>query len=195
MVRIGILGSVGSGKTFIANIFKELSFNIFSADNEVANIYKNNKIVNKKIAKFFKLKLYKGKINKQDLRDSLKKNPKKFKFLNKTIHPIVRKRLAIFLSRFKKNKLVVLDIPLLVENKMLNFVDILVLVKTRSNSFLSRIKKRKNLDKQFLNILKKQQASEKIKESYADFIIYNSSKNKVKLQVKNIIDKILLIND
>jgi len=195
MVRVGILGSVGSGKTFIANIFKELSFNIFSADNEVANIYKNNKIVNKKIAKFFKLKLYKGKINKQDLRDSLKKNPKKFKFLNKTIHPIVRKRLAIFLSRFKKNKLVVLDIPLLVENKMLNFVDILVLVKTRSNSFLSRIKKRKNLDKQFLNILRKQQASEKIKESYADFIINNSSKNKVKLQVKNIIDKILLIND
>ena len=192
MVRVGILGSVGSGKTFIANIFKELSFNIFSADNEVANIYKNNKIVNKKIAKFFKLKLYKGKINKQDLRDSLKKNPKKFKFLNKIIHPIVRKRLAIFLSRFKKNKLVVLDIPLLVENKMLNFVDILVLVKTRSNSFLSRIKKRKNLDKQFLNILKKQQASVKIKESHADFIIYNSSKNKVKLQVKNIIDKILL---
>ena len=192
MVRVGILGSVGSGKTFIANIFKELSFNIFSADNEVVNIYKNNKIVNKKIAKFFKLKLYKGKINKQDLRDSLKKNPKKFKFLNKTIHPIVRKRLAIFLSRFKKNKLVVLDIPLLVENKMLNFVDILVLVKTRSNSFLSRIKKRKNLDKQFLNILKKQQASEKIKEGYADFIIYNSSKNKVKLQVKNIIDKIIL---
>jgi len=192
MVRVGILGSVGSGKTFIANIFKELSFNIFSADNEVANIYKNNKTVNEKIAKFFKLKLYKGKINKQDLRDSLKKNPKKFKFLNKIIHPIVRKRLAIFLSRFKKNKLVVLDIPLLVENKMLNFVDILILVKTRSNSFLSRIKKRKNLNKQFLNILKEQQVSEKIKESYADFIIYNSSKNKVKLQVKNIIDKILL---
>ena len=192
MVRVGILGSVGSGKTFIANIFKELSFNIFSADNEVANIYKNNKTVNKKIARFFELKLYKGKINKQELRDSLKENSKKFKFLNKIIHPIVRKRLALFLSRFKKNKLVVLDIPLLVENKMLNFVDILVFVKTRSNFFLNRIKKRKNLDKQFLNILKKQQASEKIKESYADFIIYNSSKNKVKLQVKNIIDKILL---
>ena len=75
---------------------------------------------------------------------------------------------------------------------MLNFVDILILVKTRPRSFLSRIKKRKNLDKQFLNILKKQQANEKIKENYADFIIYNSSKNKVKLQVKNIIGKILL---
>ena len=192
MVRVGILGSVGSGKSFVANIFKELGFNIFSADNEVANIYKNNNIVNKKISKFFKLKLYKGKINKQELRDSLKKNPNKFRFLNKIIHPIVRKKLVLFLSRFKKKKLVVLDVPLLVENKMFSFVDILILVKTRSRSFLSRIKKRKNLDKQFLNILKKQQANEKIKENYADFIIYNSSKNKVKLQVKNIIGKILL---
>jgi dephospho-CoA kinase len=112
--------------------------------------------------------------------------------LNKIIHPIVRKKLVIFLSRFKKNKLVVLDVPLLVENKMFNFVDILILVKTSPRSFLSRIKKRKNLDKQFLNILKKQQTNQKIKESYADFIIYNVSKNKVKLQAKNIIDKILL---
>jgi dephospho-CoA kinase len=192
MVRVGILGSVGSGKSFVANIFKDLGFNIFSADNEVANIYKNNNIVNKKISKFFKLKIYNGKINKQELRDSLKKNPNKFRFLNKIIHPIVRKKLVLFLSRFKKKKLVVLDVPLLVENKMFNFVDILILVKTRSRSFLNRIKKRKNLDKQFLNILKKQQANEKIKENYADFIIYNSSKNKVKLQVKNIIDKILL---
>ena len=49
MVRVGILGSVGSGKSFVANIFRKLGFNIFSADNEVANIYKNNKIANKKI--------------------------------------------------------------------------------------------------------------------------------------------------
>ena len=192
MVRVGIIGSVGSGKSFVANIFKELNFNIFSADNEVNNIYKKDKSVNKKISRFFKLKLYNGRIDKQELRNALKKNPKKFSFLNKIIHPIVRKKLVLFLSKFKKNRLVVLDIPLLVENKMFNFVDIFILIKTRSNSFNNRIKKRKNLDKHFLNILKKQQRSEKIKESYADFVIYNSSKNKVKLQVKNILDKILL---
>ena len=192
MVRVGIIGSVGSGKSFVANIFKELNFNIFSADNEVNNIYKKDKSVNKKISRFFKLKLYNGRIDKQELRNALKKNPKKFIFLNKIIHPIVRKKLVLFLSKFKKNRLVVLDIPLLVENKMFNFVDIFILIKTRSNSFNTRIKKRKNLDKQFLNILKKQQRSEKIKEGHADFVIYNSSKNKVKLQVKNILDKILL---
>ena len=192
MIKVGILGGVGSGKSFVANIFKDLGFNIFSADKVVSQIYERNKNINKKISKFFKLKIYQGRINKNELRDSLKKNPKKFKYLNKIIHPIVRKQLILFLSKYKKNKLVVLDIPLLVENKMFNFVDIFVFVKTKSAIFKIRIKKRRNLDKQFLKLLENQQADEKIKKSYADFTIDNSTIGKVKLQVKKILDKILL---
>ena len=192
MIKVGILGSVGSGKSFVANIFKELGFNIFSADQVVSQIYERNKNINKKISIFFKLKLNRSKINKNELRDTLKKNPKKFKYLNKIIHPIVRKKLILFLSKYKKTKLVVLDIPLLIENKMFNFVDIFIFVKTKPNIFKIRIKKRKNLDKQFLKLLENQQADEKIKKSYADFTVDNSTKDKVKLQVKKILDKILL---
>jgi len=194
MIKVGILGSVGSGKSFVANIFKELGFNIFLADQVVSQIYERNKNINKKISNFFKLKLYNGKINKNELRDTLKKNPKKFKYLNKIIHPIVRKKLISFLSKYKKTKLVVLDIPLLIENKMFDFVDIFIFVKTKSNIFKIRIKKRRNLDKQFLKLLEKQQADEKIKKGYADFAVDNSTKDKVKLQVKKILDKILLNN-
>lgn len=192
MIKVGILGSIGSGKSFVANIFKELGFNIFSADQVVSQIYERNKNINKKISIFFKLKLNRGKINKNELRDTLKKNPKKFKYLNKIIHPIVRKKLILFLSKYKKTKLVVLDIPLLIENKMFNFVDIFIFVKTKPNIFKIRIKKRRNLDKQFLKLLENQQADEKIKKSYADFTVDNSTKDKVKLQVKKILDKILL---
>lgn len=192
MIKVGILGSVGSGKSFVANIFKELGFNIFSADQVVSQIYERNKNINKKISIFFKLKLNRGKINKNELRDTLKKNPEKFKYLNKIIHPIVRKKLILFLSKYKKTKLVVLDIPLLIENKMFNFVDIFIFVKTKPNIFKIRIKKRRNLDKQFLKLLENQQADEKIKKSYADFTVDNSTKDKVKLQVKKILDKILL---
>ena len=184
MIKVGILGSVGSGKSFVANIFKELGFNIFSADQVVSQIYERNKNINKKISIFFKLKLNRGKINKNELRDTLKKNPKKFKYLNKIIHPIVRKKLILFLSKYKKTKLVVLDIPLLIENKMFSFVDIFIFIKTKPNIFKIRIKKRKNLDKQFLKLLENQQADEKIKKGYADFTVDNSTKDKVKLQVK-----------
>jgi dephospho-CoA kinase len=192
MIKVGILGSVGSGKSFVANIFKELGFNTFSADKVVSQIYERNKNINKKISIFFKLKLNHGKINKNELRDTLKKNPKKLKYLNDIIHPIVRKKLSLFLSKYKKTNLVVLDIPLLIENKMFNFVDIFIFVKTKPNIFKIRIKKRKNLDKQFLKLLENQQVDEKIKKSYADFTVDNSTKDKVKLQVKKILDKTLL---
>jgi len=192
MVRVGILGSVGSGKSFIANIFKTLGFNVFSADEEVAKIYQNNRIVNNKISKVFRLKLYKNRINKEELRGFVKKYPKKFIFLNKIIHPLVRNKLINFLEKNKNKKLVVLDIPLLIENKLFKFVDIFVFIKTKSRAFNNRIEKRKNLDRSFLKILRKQQVSEKIKEGYADFVILNISKNKVKQQVKNIINKIIL---
>ncbi len=192
MIKVGILGGVGGGKSFVANIFKDLGFNIFSADQVVSQIYERNKNTNKKISKFFKLNLYQGRINKNELRDSLKKNQKNFKYLNKIIHPIVRKQLILFLSKYKKNKLVVLDIPLLIENKMFNFVDIFIFVKTKPNIFKIRIKKRRNLDQQFLKLLENQQADEKMKKNYADFTVDNSIKSKVKLQVKKIIDKILL---
>jgi len=192
MVRVGILGSIGSGKSFVANIFGNFGFNIFSADAEVAKIYKSNKIVSKKISKYFKLKLYKNRISKDDLREFVKKYPKKFKILNRIIHPLVRKELIKFLVKNKNKKLVVLDIPLLIENKLSKFVDIFVFIKTKPKVFNNRISKRKNLDESFLKILRKQQFSEKIKESYANFVVFNNSKNKVKLQIKNIINKIIL---
>ena len=192
MVKVGILGPVGSGKSFVANIFRTLGFNVFSADEEVSKIYQNNRIVNKKISKSFRLKLYKNKINKEELREFVKKYPKKFKFLNKIIHPLVRKELINFLEKNKNKKLVILDVPLLIENKLFKFVDIFVYIKTKSGAFNSRIVKRKNLDQPFLKILRKQQVGEKIKEGYADFVIFNNSKSKVKLQIKNIINKIFL---
>jgi dephospho-CoA kinase len=192
MVKVGILGPVGSGKSFVANIFRTLGFNVFSADEVVSKIYQNNRIVNKKISKSFRLKLYKNKINKKELREFVKKYPKKFKFLNKIIHPVVRKELINFLEKNKNKKLVILDVPLLIENKLFKFVDIFVYIKTKSVAFNSRIVKRKNLDQLFLKILRKQQVGEKIKEGYADFVIFNNSKSKVKLQIKNIINKILL---
>ncbi len=75
---------------------------------------------------------------------------------------------------------------------MFNFVDIFIFVKTKPNIFKIRIKKRRNLDQQFLKLLENQQADEKMKKNYADFTVDNSIKSKVKLQVKKIIDKILL---
>jgi len=109
VIVVGIVGEIGSGKTFVGKIFKYYGYNVFNADKVVHNIYKKNKFINQKILKFFKLN---GKrVNIKDLTNVIIKNPSKLTKLNKIIHPEVKKKLLEFLKKNKKKKLVVLDIP------------------------------------------------------------------------------------
>ena len=115
MIKIALVGDIGSGKTFIASMF---SYPTFNADNEVAKIYSADiecfKKLKKKLPKFF----YKFPIGKKDLIKAILHNNQNLKKITKVVHPIIKKRLKVFLKHNKKKKLVILDIPLYLENKL-----------------------------------------------------------------------------
>jgi dephospho-CoA kinase len=194
MIKLGILGQVGAGKSYVAQIFKNKGFPIFNADQEVSKIYKRNFLINKKISSYFNVALVNGKVKKEDLKTKLLEQPNKFKFLNNVIHPIVRKNLKHFLKKNKNKTLVVLDIPLLIENKMFEFVDLLIFVKTKKTTIRKRLEKR-GLNKEFLAILKSQQLSDKEKIKYSDFIVINNKNTNLKSQINDILNKIILNDD
>ncbi len=194
MIKLGILGPVGAGKSYVAQIFKNKSFPIFNADQEVSKIYKRNFLINKKISSYFNITLVNGKVKKEDFKTKLVEQPNKFKFLNNVIHPIVRRNLKHFLKKHKNKTLVVLDIPLLIENKMFKFVDLLIFVKTKKTTIRKRLEKR-GLNKEFLAILKSQQLSDKEKIKYSDFIVINNKNTNLKSQINDILNKIILNDD
>ncbi len=194
MIKLGILGPVGAGKSYVAQIFKNKGFPIFNADQEVSKIYKRNFLINKKISSYFNITLVNGKVKKEDLKTKLLEQPNKFKFLNNVIHPIVRRNLKHFLKKHKNKTLVVLDIPLLIENKMFEFVDLLIFVKTKKTTIRKRLEKR-GLNKEFLAILKSQQLSDKEKIKYSDFIVINNKNTNLKSQINDILNKIILNDD
>ena len=194
MIKLGILGPVGAGKSYVAQIFKNKGFPIFNADQEVSKIYKRNFLINKKISSYFNITLVNGKVKKEDFKTKLVEQPNKFKFLNNVIHPIVRKNLKDFLKKHKNKTLVVLDIPLLIENKMFKFVDLLIFVKTKKTTIRKRLEKR-GLNKEFLAILKSQQLSDKEKIKYSDFIVINNKNTNLKSQINDILNKIILNDD
>ena len=194
MIKLGILGPVGAGKSYVAQIFKNKGFPIFNADQEVSKIYKRNFLINKKISSYFNITLVNGKVKKEDLKTKLVEQPNKFKFLNNVIHPIVRKNLKHFLKKHKNKTLVVLDIPLLIENNMFEFVDLLIFVKAKKTTIRKRLEKR-GLNKEFLAILKSQQLSDKEKIKHSDFIVINNKNANLKLQINDILDKIMLNDD
>ncbi len=90
MIALGIVGEIGSGKTYVSKVFKHYGYNVFDADKVVHNIYKKNKFINQKISKIFKLNS--KRVNLKDLANVIIKNPSKLVKLNKIIHPEVKKK-------------------------------------------------------------------------------------------------------
>ena len=189
MIRIGVIGGIGSGKSFISKLFKSP---VFNADREVEFLYKNNlecfKKLKKKLPRFVKS----FPISKSQLIKAINEDKKNLKKISSVVHPLVRKKLKSFLNKNKKNKIIVLDIPLLIENKLYNKKDILIFVKSDQNKVINRLRKRKNYNKKILLSLKKNQANLLKKRKLANYIVDNNfSPNIMKKKISLLKNKIL----
>ena len=189
MKRIGILGDIGSGKTYVAKCF---GFPVFNADLEVAKIYKNNKKVFKKLKNKLPSYFDTFPIKKKEIINAILSNKKNLKKIIKIVHYEVRKKMFVFLKKNKQKKFVILDIPLLLENKINKKKDILIFVQSKKSEIIKRLKKRKNFNVKIFNNFQKIQLSLDLKKKKSQFIIKNNfNKNSVKFRVKEII-KILI---
>ena len=189
MKRIGILGDIGSGKSFIASCF---GYPVFNADREVEKIYKNNRIIFKKLKKRLPLYFSSFPIKKIEVIKAILANKNNLEKIISIIHLEVRKKLQIFLKKNRFKKIVILDIPLLLENKINKKGDILVFIVSNKSEVLKRLKKRKNFSIQILRNFKKIQLPLDRKKNKSDFIIRNNFKKKsVKVQIKHILNRIL----
>ena len=189
MIRIGVIGGIGSGKTFISKLFKSP---VFNADKEVEFLYKNNLECYKKLKKKLPRFVKSFPISKSQLIKAINEDKKNLKRISSVVHPLVRKKLKSFLNKNKKNKIIVLDIPLLIENKLYNKKDILIFVKSDQNKVINRLRKRKNYNKKILLNLKKNQANLLKKRKLANYIVDNNfSPNIMKKKISLLKTKIL----
>ena len=185
MIRIGILGDIGSGKSFVA---KNFGYPVFNADYEVSKLYEKNKNVYQKFKKILPEYIYEFPIDKIQLSKAILANNSNLKKIIKIVHKEVRKKLQSFLIKNKKKRFVILDIPLLLENKINKKKDILVYVESDKIDILRNLKKRKNFNVKILNKFKKIQLPLAYKKRNSRFIIKNKFTQK---SVKDGVKKIL----
>ena len=189
MIRIGIVGDIGSGKSYIA---KQFGFPVFNADNEVKKIYKKNRKCFKKLKRALPKYIFSFPVKRKELSKAVLENRRNIKKINKIIHPEVRLKMKKFLKKNNNKKAVVLDIPLLLEGKINNKKDILLFVEAKKKDINKRLKKRHNFNPKIIEKLKKLQLSLEIKKSKSDFIVKNNFKSlSVKKNVKMLKNKIL----
>ena len=191
MIKIGILGDIGSGKSFVA---KKFGYPVFNADKEVSDIYSNDKSCYKKIKKKFPKFIKSKTLKKNELGNAIKDNKKNLRKISDIVHPIVRKRMHYFFKKNLKKKMVVLDIPLLVENKLHDKNFYLIFVQSNKNEINKRIKKRPFYNKKIIDSLRKSQRSLSYKKKISNYVIKNdfklpSLKKNIKIIKKKILDE------
>ena len=187
MIRIGILGDIGSGKSFVA---KKFGYPVFNADYEVSKLYKKNRKVYQLLKKALPKYVYKFPIDKIELSNAILASNSNLQKIINIVHKEIKNKMKSFLDKNKNKPFVILDIPLLLENKINKKKDILVYVEAKKTDILTNLKKRKNLNLQLLNKFKKIQLPLAYKKRNSKFIIKNKFTKK---SVKNEIIKILNI--
>ena len=189
MIKIAVVGDIGSGKSYLA---KQFGFPVFDADSEVEKLYKKNRKCYLKLKKKLPTYITSFPIEKNKLSRAIIDNQNNLKKIIKIVHPLVRKRMNVFFKKNKNKKIVVLDIPLLIENKINKKKYVLVFVDAKQKEIKKRLKKRFNFNSKVFNKLKKLQLPVETKRKKADFIIKNNfrrqtTKKNVKILLKNIL--------
>ena len=142
MIRIAVVGDIGSGKSYIA---KQFGYPVFNADIEVAKLYRKSRKCYKKLQKALPKHIISFPINKKEISEAIIDNKKNLKKIVKIVHPEVRFNMNKFIKKNKYKKIVVLDIPLLMENKINKSNDILIFVNAKKKEINKRLNKKKNL--------------------------------------------------
>ena len=188
MIKIGILGDIGSGKSYVAQNF---GYPVFNADYEVAKLYQNNKVIFNKL----KIKLPKYinsfPIDKIEISNAILANKNNLNKIVKIVHVEIRKKLNNFLKKNKDKKIVILDIPLILENKINKKEDILVYVQSKKSLITKSLKKRKNFNQKLLKKFKAIQLPISYKKKKSHFIVKNNfTKKSVNDGIRSILNKI-----
>ena len=190
MIRIAVLGDIGSGKSHVA---KQFGYPVFNADSEVERLYKKSRRCFNKLKKTLPKYISSFPLKKSEISKAIMDNHANLRKVVKIIHPEVRRKMHKFVKKNRKKRIIVLDIPLLIENKINKKSDILIFIDAKKKEINKRLKKRPNFNLEMIKKLKKFQLPLEIKKKKSDFIIKNNFKNNyIKKSVKIIKEKILL---
>ena len=189
MIRIAVVGHIGSGKSHVA---KQFGYPIFNADKEVSKLYKKNKKCYFKLKKKLPKYITSFPVKKNDLLKAIISNNNNLKKIVKIIHPEIRRKMKKFNKKNKGKKIIILDIPLLLENKINKKKDVIIFVDASKTQIYKRLRKRTNFNLELVKKFKKLQLPIEFKKKKSSFIIKNNFKNKsLKKDVKKIKEKIL----
>ena len=171
MIKVGLTGSIGMGKSTVANMFKNYGFPVFDADKVVHDLYKKGGAAINTIKNFYPEAVINNTVNREILRSFIVENPDKIGELESLIHPLVGAERDGFLKTNKNKEILVFDVPLLFETGLNKIMDIVVVVSAPYHIQYERVLSREGMTEKIFKGLLSKQLSDDAKKSKADIVI------------------------
>lgn len=195
LIIVGLIGGIGSGKTYVAEIFERLGAKLIEAD-KIAYTVLNHPQIKRTLSNWYGYGIIKknGQINRKKLAEISFKNYKNIRRLNELTHPYIKKQISNRLNQLNNNRklkemgVVVIDAPLLLETGLDKFCDYIVFIKTSYKTRLNRVLVSRKWDRTEIKRRERYQIPLSRKQSKADFIINNNKSSDITTShIKNIL--------
>lgn len=196
MRKVGITGGIGSGKTFIANIFAKIGIPVYSADYHAKRLMNEHEDVKNEMIKNFGKDIYHHTgLNKELLARIIFNNQSALKSVNDIVHPYVKKDFENWCGRFKNVTYVLQEAAILIESGAYKKLDFIITVSAPEKLRIQRVMERDHVSERHVKDRIRNQIDEKERNEKADFIIYNDGKNLLLPQIISIHTNILKSTD
>jgi dephospho-CoA kinase len=188
--RIGLTGGIGSGKTFVSDVFKKLEIPVFNADYEAKRCMVENERLQQEIQNVFGDEVYNnGALQKEVLAEIVFKDKQKLEKLNKLVHPVVKQSFETWCAE-QTSKIVIKEAAILFESDSHLTLDKVICVSAPEETRIERVIKRDNISREQVMARIERQMSQHEKEKLSDFVIINDEKELLLPQIIKIITQI-----
>ena len=191
MIRLGITGGIGSGKSTVTNIIKLLDIPVYIADVESKKLTESSPIIRQKLIKAFGSNLYSGsQLDKQLLASYIFNDKHKLAIANSIIHPEVDKHFCEWLEKNQHHDIVAIEAAILYESGMERLTDKIMVVYTPLEDRIQRTMLRDNTTRERVLERINSQLSDDEKLKRADYVVYNDETKSLIQQSLKIIENI-----
>lgn len=184
MLRVGITGGIGSGKTTVCSIFERLGVPVYYADSRAKELVNTNSELQNKITNAFGQNSFiEGAYNRAFIASIVFSDKEKLELLNSIIHPFVLNDWEVFCHEHVHCSYVIKEAAIMLETDSKNSIDHIVLVHSPLETRIQRIQKRDKVSEAEIKDRIESQMSEDDKMKLADSVIYNDQEHSLIEQV------------
>lgn len=179
MLKIGLTGGIGCGKSTVSNLFAKFNVPIIDADEISHQLVQTGQPALQKIKNTFgsKMLLKNGELNRSVLKTHIFQNPKAKKQLEAILHPLIFEEISNRVHLLSE-AYCILSIPLLFETHAESFVDRVLVIDCDEKTQIERVQKRDNLPLKQIETILAAQVSRDFRQKHADDLLDNSKSNR-----------------